>query len=245
MLVAHSIDVSPATSADPTGHHVLDNLIWHSLTTTHAHLAQGDGVARRYHPDVAAFAAIERSDDAGWAALADLIGPGESLLVSGPLGIEPPADWERLGGGAGYQMVLGDLVDVPIPDGVITRLRAEHVPQMMALVEIAQPGPFRKRTIELGEYLGVFEDGELIAMAGERLQTPAFTEVSAVCTHPSARGRGWAAALSHRVATGILARGQTPLLHVRKSNEPARRVYERLGFSIRMETDFLALRTPA
>ncbi len=116
---------------------------------------------------------------------------------------------------------------------------------MLALVELTQPGPFRPRTIELGHYFGIFEDGALVAMAGERLQTPEFTEVSAVCTHPSARGRGLAAALSHRVATGILARGQTPILHVALTNVGARRVYERLGFVVRRELEFVAVETPA
>ena len=108
-----------------------------------------------------------------------------------------------------------------------------------------RPGPFRPRTIELGNYYGIYEDGALVAMAGERLQTPEFTEVSAVCTHPDARGRGLAAALSHRVATGILARGQTPILHVAQANVGARRVYERLGFVVRRDLEFVAVETPA
>ena len=150
-------------------------------------------------------------------------------MLSGGGDIDPPADWRRVGGGFGNQMILDRLASAPAIDAWIQPLTATDVPAMLALVELTQPGPFRPRTIELGHYFGIFEDGALVAMAGERLQTPEFTEVSAVCTHPSVRGRGFAAALSHRVATGILARGQTPILHVALTNVGARRVYERLG----------------
>ena len=142
-------------------------------------------------------------------------------------------------------MILDRLIAPPAVNGHDRTAHRRPRPAMLALVELTQPGPFRPRTIELGHYFGVFDDGELIAMAGERLQTPEFTEVSAVCTHPSARGRGLAAALSHHVATGILARGQTPILHVAEANVSARRVYERLGFVVRRELEFVAVETPA
>jgi hypothetical protein len=49
--------------------------------------------------------------------------------------------------------------------------------------------------------------------------------------------------LTRHVAAGILARGQTPILHVAEAN-PARTVYERLGFVARTRLEFVALRTP-
>jgi ribosomal protein S18 acetylase RimI-like enzyme len=221
----------------------LDVLVWNALTTTHARFAIGDGPARRYDPEVAGFVAIESDTPEAWAALADLMGPGETVLLSGDLTNAPPT-WGLERAGSGYQMVLGDLAPAPAIDGDIIPLTAVDVPEMLALVELTKPGPFRPRTIELGNYVGIRSDDQLIAMAGERLQTPHFTEVSAVCTHPTARGRGLAAALSHRVATGILARGQTPMLHVAKANVNAKRVYERLGFTARRELPFVAARTP-
>jgi FR47-like protein len=42
------------------------------------------------------------------------------------------------------------------------------VPEILDLVERTKPGPFLKRTIELGAYLGIRRDGRLIAMAGEQ-----------------------------------------------------------------------------
>jgi predicted GNAT family acetyltransferase len=141
-------------------------------------------------------------------------------------------------------MILRELgPSVPL-DAPIVGLDGGHVGQMLELVELTQPGPFRPRTVEMGNYYGVFEDDRLVAMAGERLQTPHFTEVSAVCTHPAARGRGLATALTRHVATGIIERGRTPILHVAEQNESARRVYERLGFVVRARPEFVAARTP-
>jgi predicted GNAT family acetyltransferase len=135
--------------------------------------------------------------------------------------------------------------DDQVADTTIVALGDDDVPAMVVLVELTQPGPFRPRTIELGHYYGVFDGDRLIAMAGERLQTPWFTEISAVCTHPDARGRGLAAVLTYHVASAIAARGQTPILHVAAHNHAARRVYERLGFTVRRQLAFIGARTPA
>lgn len=229
---------------------VLDNLAWHSLETVHAKFAVGSGMARRYDPEVAGFVALGERTPEAWSALTDLVGPGEDVTLSGAEAIAPPAGWERLGGGFGYQLVLASLLDDERrgsrADGSdIVQLDDAAVPDMLALVELTKPGPFRPRTIEMGDYFGVFADGQLVAMAGERMQTPGYTEVSAVCTHPSVRGQGLASALTRHVVIGILARGQTPLLHVAEQNVGAKRVYERLGFVVRRRLEFAALRTPA
>ena len=224
---------------------ILDALVWQSLTTTHARFAEGGALARRFDPEVAGFVAIADSSPAAWAALADLVGPGEQVLLSAGAAIEPPDDWTRDGGGHGDQMILGTTEIDGVDDAGIVPLGPVDVPAMLALVELTQPGPFRPRTIELGDYFGVFAGERLIAMAGERLQTPDFTEISAVCTHPDARGRGLAAALTRHVARGILEREQTPILHVAEHNHNAKRVYERLGFVVRRRLEFVAARTPS
>jgi ribosomal protein S18 acetylase RimI-like enzyme len=224
---------------------VLDDPVWHALTTSHAHLAEGTGAARRYHPEVAAFVALDPSRADAWSALHELVGPGETVLLARHGGIVTPAEWSRVWGGFGFQMVLDRLAPAPPTDATITQLTDAHVEQMVALVELTRPGPFRPRTIELGDYFGVFDDGgQLIAMAGERLQTTEFTEISAVCTHPTARRRGLASILSSHVAVGILARGQRPILHVAETNTNARRVYERLGFAVRSRLEFVLVETP-
>jgi ribosomal protein S18 acetylase RimI-like enzyme len=226
---------------------MFDNLIWQALTTNHAALAEGDDRARRYQPEVAGFAAIESETPAAWAALARLAGDDRQpmVLLLPAVNDGPPAGWTSIGGGLGNRMVLGSLNAAPSVRVEIQPLGEEHVPQMLALVQLTAPGPFRVRTIEMGNYYGVFEDGALVAMAGERLQTPGVTEVSAVCTHPEARGRGLASALSHHVASGIIGRGKHPILHVADGNVTAQRVYERLGFVVGCKVEFLVLEPPA
>jgi ribosomal protein S18 acetylase RimI-like enzyme len=222
----------------------LANPAWHALTTRQAALAEGAGRARRYRDDVSVFAAADELDDGGWDALAELAGPAAGLvLVRDELG-DPPPGWTRVGGGTGDQMALTDLVDGGSDPG-IRPLGDGDVGEMLALVELARPGPFLARTIEMGDYAGVFDGDRLVAMAGERMRLPGHTEISAVCTHPDARGRGLATALTRHVARAILDRGETPILHVRRDNHDAIRVYERLGFTVRRGIDFVLYRTPA
>ena len=62
----------------------------------------------------------------------------------------------------------------------------------LALTALVYPHYFRPRTMELGRYFGMYVDGRLAAMVGERLGAPDMREMSAICTHPDFRGRGLA-----------------------------------------------------
>lgn len=130
------------------------------------------------------------------------------------------------------------------PDAEAVRLGPADVPDMLDLVERTQPGPFEPRTVELGTYLGIRRDGALVAMAGERLHPPGWTEISAVCTDPGHRGEGLATRLILAVAHGIRERGETPFLHTAASNTGAIRLYESLGFRLRRRVRFMAARVP-
>jgi ribosomal protein S18 acetylase RimI-like enzyme len=101
---------------------------------------------------------------------------------------------------------------------------------MSALTDTAFPGFFRARTHLLGKYFGVHVDGELVAMAGERLALPGFREISAVCTHPAHTGKGYAAGLMLRLMCAHAVAGLKSFLHVATENERAIALYERLGF---------------
>ena len=115
---------------------------------------------------------------------------------------------------------------------------------MLDLVALTEPGPFRPRTIEMGAYYGHFEGADLVAMAGERLGFDGYTEISAVCTHPDVRGRGFGSALTHHVASEIMAREEQPFLHVAEANAGARRVYEKLGFVLRQRVEVVVVKAP-
>ena len=121
-------------------------------------------------------------------------------------------------------------------------LAASDVPEMVALADLTKPGPFRDRTMELGAFFGIFEAGRLVAMAGQRLHLPHHVEVSAVCTHPDARGRGYARLLIAKVMEEIRQRGKVPFLHSLAENEAAVRVYRSLGFRERRMFELAVLK---
>lgn len=225
---------------------VLDAPVAAALQGPHAHLARRVGRAASYDRAVATFSSVPL--DAGqqdWDDLATLLGPGRFAdLFSLPA--TPPADWEPAFRLDGFQMV-GDLAALAsaVQDPRVEELSPEDVPAMRALVEQTRPGPFWDRTVEMGRYVGVRDDaGRLVALAGERLRVPGFTEVSAVCTAPEARGRGLAERLVRDVAARVVERGEQPFLHVAASNTGAIRLYERLGFVVRREVVFHGYRTP-
>ncbi|RSN25781.1 GNAT family N-acetyltransferase [Amycolatopsis sp. WAC 04169] len=218
-----------------------DDPAWASLTGPHAHFAERSGQALRYQVDVAPFFALPPEPDEGvWADVAALAGPGQTVTVHNALPV--PADWEVLGRIAGVQLVDVALEAAEDPEAVV--LGPDDVPEMLDLVERTKPGPFRKRTIELGTYLGIRRDGELIAMAGERMHPPGWTEISAVCTDPAYRGQGLATRLIRAVAAGIRARGEHPMMHAAATNTPAIRLYESIGFEVIPRPDFVMARVP-
>jgi ribosomal protein S18 acetylase RimI-like enzyme len=238
--VRYDWGVTPTRSADER---LLDNVAWHALTSVQAGFAQTVGGAARFDPEVSVFSALAANGAASWRDLAELVGAdGVAVLFGGEVPAAAPDGWTVRAHGIGHQMLLDRLTAVPLPDS--RPLGPTDVEAMTALVELAQPGPFRPRTVELGDYHGVFADGRLVAMAGERQKVPGYTEISAVCTHPSARRRGLGAAMTARVAQGILDCGETPFLQLTHDNHAARRVYEALGFRFRREVRILVAEPP-
>ncbi|PWJ26259.1 putative GNAT family acetyltransferase [Branchiibius hedensis] len=209
---------------------VLDNAAWESLSGPHAHFARGEGRVLGYPRDVSPLMAFpDDPTDAEWAVAADLVGPGGAVPFSG--NAIPPTGWTVAGGFEGVQLVATSVS--ARAEGEAVTLTAHDVPDMLALVERTQPGPFLPRTIELGTYLGIRRDGRLIAMAGERLHPPGWTEISAVCTDADSRGEGLATRLVLAVAHNIVNRGDTPFMHANAANTNAIRLYESLGFTLR------------
>jgi predicted GNAT family acetyltransferase len=130
------------------------------------------------------------------------------------------------------------------PDAV--QLGPQHAQAALALATLTKPGPFGPRTLELGEYLGCFdESGALIAMAGERMHAGPLREISGVCTHPSHQGRGFARRLMLELVRRQLRRGQTPCLHVLRDNALARGLYARMGFRDHREAAIRVISLPA
>ncbi|HWZ59586.1 MAG TPA: GNAT family N-acetyltransferase [Gemmatimonadaceae bacterium] len=223
--------------------HTLDHPIWHALTTVHAGFSEGDGLARRYRVEIGPLAAVREQSPHAYEALGALLGPTDVAVLFLTAPPTPPDGWRVLFGGPMEQMVC-ETPAVVRSDAELVVLGDADIPAMRALAELTEPGPFSERTIDFGGYLGIRDGARLVAMTGQRLAVPGFTEVSAVCTHPDYRGRGYAAALVSAVARAMVARGVVPFLEVRQDNVGAIRVYERLGFRIRRTLHFTALQRP-
>jgi len=216
---------------DSTDEARLDNPAYAALSSVHAPFAQTCGHALRYPADVTPFFALpSQPTDEDWRGAIEIVPPGTyGALVHA--GADMPAAWKTLQEFEVVQMVEADVDGVAAPEAV--RLGAADVPEMLDLVRQTDPGPFLERTIELGDYVGIRRDGRLVAMAGERLHLDGWTEISAVCTAPSERGRGLASRLVGALVAGIHARSERAFLHVLTSNTDAIRLYEQLGFRLR------------
>jgi len=222
---------------------MLDHCIWNALSSCHVSFAERDEFAKRYPPEVTALAAIRDFSAESFRSLARLIAPGEMGIFFLDALPSLPSEWRVIREVPLAQMVWNGSAGVQDGEG-IEQLSIADVDEMLALTELTKPGPFGTRTPELGTYLGIRDQGRLVAMAGERLRLPGFTEVSAVCTHPEFQGRGLARTLISAVVQRILQRDETPFLHVARENVRAIRVYEDLGFRTRiLQTAFALKRT--
>jgi ribosomal protein S18 acetylase RimI-like enzyme len=206
---------------------LLDNIVWHTLAGPHARFSTGDARVRRYAAGYSPLLGARVAEQPDFDGIAAHCRAGEQLYLGGWTGTVP----------AGWQLDVDSTMEQyvwirPSPDDTAgeVALGPANVPAMLGLVELTHPGPFAERTIELGEYWGLFEGGRLIAMAGERMHAGSLREVSAVCAHPDFQGRGLARRVMSRVIRSQLARGQTPFLHVMSGNASARALYERMGF---------------
>jgi len=215
---------------------LLDNPILNALLTEHDSLALGDGLARRYPAAIGPLAGTPDQSEASFDALRFLAGTNGLLGLFLPDEPRLPGGWSLFRGGILTQMICRKPEpggEHALADGVrLRRLGAADVQVMMDLAKLTEPGPFRERTMDLGNFYGVFDGERLLAMAGQRMRVPGFVEVSAVCTHPDARGRGYAGTVMQEVMRDIVAEGRMPFLHAFADN-PAVQLYKRLGFTQR------------
>ncbi|MGI4746979.1 MAG: GNAT family N-acetyltransferase [Janthinobacterium lividum] len=219
---------------------LLDRPIWNALTTRHQHFAEGAGLARRYPSDIAPFAGMRDLSLASLVDLQKLIQPGKPAGLFTVDKIVVPPGLEILLENTLEQMVCTasmDEVAGPVP---VVLEQSDHA-AMFGLADMVKPGPFSLRSPELGRFVGIRDAGRLVAMAGERLCLDGLTEVSAVCTHPDYRGRGYARVLSVAVSRTIASQGSIPFLHAFSDNLAAIRLYRRLGFVIRRQMHVVLL----
>lgn len=203
--------------------------MWNALSGPLTHISVGGARVRKLAPGfspIVAFADPERPD---FDALAELCAPDEPFYVENWRG-DAPAGWRIEAEASMVKMFYAGSMPAEDDFPEAIALGAEHAPQMLELALLMRPGPFGLRTVEMGDYFGVIEGGELIAMAGERLRAGSLREISGVAVRTGHQGRGLAKRLMAKLLRRQLARGEQPVLHVMSANDVARTLYARQGW---------------
>lgn len=220
--------------------HPLDDPAFNALISNNKHLANGNEQAKHFADNVAPFVGLRDNSDDDFQQLYELLPYDRPAVFIRDIEQQFSKDWTVLRAMRVPQMIY----DKPAennPSVEIVDLTDEHIPQMLSLTKLTNPGPFLERTIEFGHYRGIFDGKELVAMAGQRMHAFNYAEISAVCTHPDYLGRGYARQLLLNHAHRIQAEGNIPYLHVLSTNERALKVYTGLGFVTRKEMYFYVL----
>ena len=236
-----ALDLAAAACFHPLMASELDNPFWSSLRSRHRALALGTGEVARYPPQFAPFLGVASAGADVADALASLVAVDEAVLLLGiaPEGVPDGVQLQAFADLA--QMTCSQPLEV-IDGPEVIELSERHRDDVLALTTLVYPHYFRPRTMELGRYFGIYQDGRLAAMIGERLGTDSTREASAICTHPDFNGRGYARRLTTMLTNDLLARGCLPFLHVSHENRRALHMYERIGYRHRRDIGFWSLR---
>jgi|SRR5579859_6286541 len=211
--------------------HPLDNPVWTALTTLQMDLSQSLGEARRFPPDVTLLGALRENSAAAWASLAQLT-QGDPVTLYSHTPLELPAGWSSVRQVELFQMVMEEgFVSGYVPGCTVRELTDADVPEMTVIYSATRPGRVLCSRIQrCGLFLGVRQEGRLVAMGGLRLHPPGYREITTVATHPDLNGRGYATAIVSALAEKIIEAGERPYLTVRTDNQRAIAIYQRLGF---------------
>ncbi|MHA4842577.1 GNAT family N-acetyltransferase [Flavitalea antarctica] len=234
--------------------HVLDNPIWEGLQSGNKHLALGSDEVKYFPDEITTFAGFRSFSLKHFKELHEMLPSGSVRATFVPHKVDVVDPWIPLPGAEIYQMIhnndkiAGDndknagTANKSAVDIMLVSLGVKDVPAMLTLAKLTNPGPFNVRTIEFGNFYGVFVGKQLVAMAGQRLQVHEYAEISAVCTHPHHQGKGYARSLILHQIGLIRQEGRKPMLHVKTDNHNALALYESLGFTIRRKLDVIIFR---
>jgi len=211
---------------------LLYNPVYNALLSHDAHLGSGTAEVKFFDEDVSPFAGFRTGYTRGFDELHAALPADRKILYAKPDPVETPSGWQIAAAIEGLQFVFNEKNNLPRPSVVPVLLDSSHVREMTDLAQLTRPGPFGPRTIEFGHYHGIFENGQLVSMTGQRLHVGAYSELSAVCTHPAHLGKGFAAALLIHQIQLIHSQGRKAFLHVRADNDRAIALYDRLGFEV-------------
>lgn len=209
----------------------LKNPVWYSLEETHKKYRINFGDVQFYNPEINNFGAFfdESKTKQTLNKYAEI--SEDFFLVSENK--TPTFDDSKITLVKkinGCQMVLDHLTEIKITENIVL-LSKENIDEIYDLIWLVMPGFYQKRGFEMGNFFGIYQDHKLVAIAGQRMQTDDFIEISSVVTHPKYTKRGYAKQLIYHMSKVILATNKLPILHTNKGNL-AIPLYEKLGFIV-------------
>lgn len=214
----------------------LDNPVWNALNETHQYLCQEYGDVRFYDSDYCPFGGFISTDNLveGINAYSNQTNNfyivGEKPLFSPHISLKKNLITN--------QMLVENPIDIEIIEHIVELKSVQQKEDLFDLVDLVQPGFFKLKTADLGQYYGIYKADKLIAATGERMKMNAFTEVSAVVTHPNHTRKGYAKQLIKHTTDQIFGENKLPYLHVTDTNIGAIKLYEKLGFATRRKISF-------
>ena len=209
---------------------LLANPVFSALQGGNRAFCLGDDLVKFFPKEVSPFLSVREFNAHTFDEIQKWIQPKRTILLAHRHPIDIPKHWLLKFQIIGTQFVYPTPNFQEVDISFIQKLNVTHVEEMIELTRLTKPGPFDERTIEFGNYEGIFSDGKLVAMAGWRMQFENYLEVSAVCTHPDYVGKGYARTLLQSQINSILLQNKIPFLHSRADNTRAIDLYEGLGF---------------
>lgn len=209
----------------------LENPTWHSLCETHKKWCLEFNGVKFYTPNICPFGAFTDVSKTAMALNEYAKLTPKFFLVSENK--DPTWDKNHIQLEQkieGCQMVLQELLAPEMTEEIVP-LTKKHIDEIYDLVWLVMPGYYRKHTFDMGNYFGIFKNNKLVSIAGQRMQTNDWIEISAVVTHPDYTKRGYAKQLTAHVTQEIIKSGKHPILHTTKGNS-AIKLYEKLGFKL-------------
>jgi len=214
----------------------LDNPVYNSLKETHKDLVIDYSGMKFYHPDFCPFGGFVNEDNSetGIEAYSKLI--DNFYVVGNKPNFNKKVKLNREL--VCKQMILDKPNSIESTEQITEFQTAKERADLFNLVNLVQPGYFKKKTSEMGNYYGIYKDNQLAAVTGERMKMNNYTEVSAVVTHPKHIRKGYAKQLVNFTCSKIFEEGKIPYLHVANTNVSAIKLYEKLGFRTRRHISF-------
>lgn len=209
----------------------LKNPVWYSLEETHKKFVVEFNGVKFYAPEICTFGSFFDETKTAKASNEYLKTSDDFFFVSEhqtPLIDDTKVFLEKKVNGC--QMVLNKLPAIDITEKIVL-LDKTFMDEIYDLVWLVMPGYYQRRSLEMGKFYGIFKNGKLVSIAGQRMQTHLFIEVSAVVTHPDYTRRGLAKQLIAHNTKEILKENKTPILHTNKGNL-AISLYEKLGYEL-------------